>query len=95
MSTAVASAPRRVFSPAQRLASEQNALRAHAVSVAHSRARAAARLEGLEFLASLRTPREEAACRVGFPTTSALERFLRRQGRSDLLQTLPPERSTS
>ena len=69
----------------------QNGRIAAAVSIANRRARAAARLEDLEFLATQGATRAEAAQRAGFPTVSALDRFLQRRGRADLKAALPTD----
>lgn len=76
----------------------ENLARARAVSARARRVRdgrrRADRLEDLEHLAAQRTPREEAARRTGFPSVEAMERWCRRAGRHDLIQSLPAERST-
>ncbi|MFJ8321924.1 hypothetical protein [Micrococcus luteus] len=77
--------------PAQRAARSANGKKAAAVSIAAARERAAARLEDLEFLAAQGANRAEAARRAGFPTVSALERFLSRHRRLDLVAALPTE----
>lgn len=55
----------------------------------------AAGLEDLEHLAAYRVVREAAALRAGFPSVEAMERFCRRMGRHDLIQSLPLQRSAA
>lgn len=50
--------------------------------------------EDLEFLITTRAGTHEAAARVGFPTTDALEKWLRNHGRLDIYRRLH-ERDTT
>lgn len=77
--------------PAQRAARSANGKKAATVSIAAARERVAARLEDLEFLASWGATRAEAADRAGFPSVGALEKFLSRHRRLDLVAALPTE----
>ena len=63
--------------------------RAALAHIAAARARAAVRLDDLEWLAQTGATREDAARRAGFPSLAALERFISRHGRHDLRGRLP------
>lgn len=69
-----------------------NARHAGVVRLERTRARVTARLEDLEDLAAWGASRAEAADRAGFPSVPALEKFLQRQHRPDLLRRLPTDR---
>ncbi|EFD50319.1 hypothetical protein HMPREF0569_1572 [Micrococcus luteus SK58] len=73
----------------------ENLRRARLARTARAAELAAARLEDLEHLAADRVTREAAAPRAGFPTVEAMERFCRRVGRHDLIQSLPLQRSAA